>query len=81
MTDSLMGRMGVEPILFVKLPITIDTMLNFGGDGDGVETRKHTFIQAIFCLNLVINRIVTAEICDFKAMIHILFLVKLLGNP
>ena len=42
-----MGRMGLEPILPVKVPATIGTMLNFDGDCDGdrhgVGTCKHSF--------------------------------------
>ena len=34
-TVCLTGRMGTEPILSIKRPISIDTMLNFDGDGDG----------------------------------------------
>ena len=41
-----MGRMGVQPILPVKVPVTIGTMLNFDGDcdgdGHGVGTCKHS---------------------------------------
>ena len=45
MTDSLMGRMGVEPILPVKLPIIIESMLNFDGDEHGdVRCVKRTLI-------------------------------------
>ena len=44
--DSLTGRMGDRPILPVKLPITISTMLNFDGncygDRDGVWMCKQT---------------------------------------
>ena len=36
-----MDKMGVQPILFVKVSVTIDTMLNFDGDGD--VTCKQTF--------------------------------------
>ena len=32
--DTLMNRMGVQPILPVKVSITINTMLNFDGDFD-----------------------------------------------
>ena len=31
----LTGRMGMEPILPVKQPVTIDIMLNFDSDGHG----------------------------------------------
>ena len=41
-TGSLTGRMGDRPILPVKLPITIDTMLSFDSDGDGVGMCKQT---------------------------------------
>ena len=34
--QRLTGRMGMEPILPVKQPVTIDTMLNFDGDGVGM---------------------------------------------
>ena len=43
------SRMGLEPILPVKLSVTISTMLNFDGhcdcDGNGVTTCKQTFTQ------------------------------------
>ena len=39
----MMGKMGLEPILPVKVPIIVCTMLNFDGDGDGVSTCKQTF--------------------------------------
>ena len=32
----LMVRMGLEPILPVRRPVTISTMLNLDGDGDGI---------------------------------------------
>ena len=41
----LMGRMGLEPILPVRRPVTIDTMLNFGGHCDGAGTCKQAFIH------------------------------------
>ena len=34
LTDTLMGKMEVQPILPVKVTATIDTMLNFDGDFD-----------------------------------------------
>ena len=34
-TVHLMGRMGTEPILFIKWSVSIDTMINFDSDGDG----------------------------------------------
>ena len=44
--DTLMDRMGVRPILPVKVSITIDIMLNFDDDfdghGDGDVTCKQT---------------------------------------
>ena len=49
----VMGRMGVEPILPIKQPITIGTMLNFDGDSVGVCKQNLTldFISTIhtFC--------------------------------
>ena len=46
-TDSLTGKMGVRPILPVRLSVTIATMLNFDGhcdgDGDGVGMCKQAF--------------------------------------
>ena len=54
----VMGRMGLEPILPVKVPVTIGTILNFDGDcdcdGHGVGTCKQTLIRlflkaAIIC--------------------------------
>ena len=46
-TGSLTGRMGLEAILPVKLPVTINTMLNFDGhsddDGDAVGMCKQAF--------------------------------------
>ena len=68
-TGSLTGRMGLEAILPVKLPVTIDTMLNFDehsdGDGDGVGmckqalnilevNRKTGYLRSVF---------VTEELC------------------
>ena len=45
--DTLTDRMGVEPILPIKMSVTIDTMLNFDGDfdrhSDGDVTYKRTF--------------------------------------
>ena len=32
MTDVMMNRIGVQHILSAKVPITIDTMLNFDGE-------------------------------------------------
>ena len=45
-TVCLMGRMGTEPILSVKRSVSIDTMINFDGDGDGHGDRDGTCIQA-----------------------------------
>ena len=44
-TDCLMDRMGTEPILSVKRRVSIDTMVNFDGhgDGDGHGKCKQTF--------------------------------------
>ena len=41
----LTGKMGVEPILPIRLPVTLSTMIKLDGDGhsDGVGTCKHTF--------------------------------------
>ena len=46
-TSSLTGTIGARPILSIKLPVTIDTMLNFDGDGHGggVGMCKQTFTQ------------------------------------
>ena len=33
--DTSTVKMAVQPILLVKVSITIDTMLNFDGDDDG----------------------------------------------
>ena len=35
LTDTLTERMNVYPILPIKVSVTIDTMLNFGGDFEG----------------------------------------------
>ena len=47
---SLSSRMGDRPILPVKLPITVDLMLNFDRDSDSgrdvVLTSKQTFTQS-----------------------------------
>ena len=40
--SMLMGRMGLEPILPIKVPVTIGTILNF--DRDGVGKCKQIFI-------------------------------------
>ena len=44
-----MERMGIQPILPVKLSITIDTMLNFDSDGHGDcdVTCKQTLILLV----------------------------------
>ena len=44
------GRMSLEPILPIKQPITIGTMLNFDGDGhgDGVGMCKQNFRTTAF---------------------------------
>ena len=46
MCQCLIGRTGSRHILPSRLPVTIDTMLNFDGDCDGdghrIRTRKHT---------------------------------------
>ena len=48
-TDSLTGKMGIRPILPVRLSVTIATMLNFDGhcdgDGDGVGMCKQALTQ------------------------------------
>ena len=36
----LMGRMGTEPIPPIKRSVSIDTMINFDGEGDGDGTCK-----------------------------------------
>ena len=45
------GWMGLEPILPVKVPITMGTMLNFDGDchgdGHGIGMCKQTLIRPI----------------------------------
>ena len=38
-----MGRMGLEPILPVRCPINIGTIIKFDGDGNGVGMCKQTF--------------------------------------
>ena len=47
--DSLPDRMGVQPILSVKVSVIIDTMLSFDGDfdeqSDDGTTCKQTCIQ------------------------------------
>ena len=57
-TGSLTGRMGLEAILPVKLPVTIDTMLNFDGhsdgDGDGAGMCKQA-LSFDFEMNPVLN--------------------------
>ena len=46
-TGSLTGRKGDRPILPVKLPVTIDIMINFDGhcdgNGNGIGMFRHTF--------------------------------------
>ena len=43
-TDRLTDRMGYEPNLSVKWSVTIGTMLNCDGDGDGDSMCKQAFI-------------------------------------
>ena len=45
-TDRLMGRMDTEPILSVKRSFSIDTMVNFDGDGDRHGDRDSMCKQA-----------------------------------
>ena len=40
LADALMNRIGVQHILSVKVPVTIDTMLNFDGDFDGSRLQR-----------------------------------------
>ena len=51
-TDSLTGKMGLPPILPIKRPITIGTMINLDGDcdddGDGVGPCKQTLTWSHF---------------------------------
>ena len=51
LTHSLTDRMGVQPILSVKVSVIIDTMLSFDGDfdeqSDDGTTCKRTCIQGI----------------------------------
>ena len=47
MTDRLTVRIGSVPILSVKRSVSIDTMLNFDGDGDGHRDRDGTCKQAL----------------------------------
>ena len=53
-TGSLTGKMGVRPILPVRLSVTIATMLNFDGhcdgDGDGVGMCKQALSALSFSL-------------------------------
>ena len=49
LTDTLTERMGVKPILPIKVSATIDTMLNFDVDVDGhgdVTCKQVHFIHA-----------------------------------
>ena len=39
--SKVTGRMGVEPILPVRLPVTTGTIIKLDGDGDGVGMCKH----------------------------------------
>ena len=39
-TDRLTGKLGTEPILPVRQSVSIDTMINFDGDGDRDGTCK-----------------------------------------
>ena len=48
-----MGRMGLEAILPVRVPIIIGTMLNFDGDCDG---EKHGVGACKHTLTLRVNR-------------------------
>ena len=47
------GRMGLEPILPVRQPVTISTMLNFDSDGDGIGDGVGMCKQALICRHLV----------------------------
>ena len=47
MTDRLTVRIGSVPILSVKRSVSIDTMLNFDGDGDGHRDGDGTCKQAL----------------------------------
>ena len=50
----LTGRMGMEPILPFKQPVTIDILLNFDGDGQGDGDRvgmcKQPLTEVLFGL-------------------------------
>ena len=50
-TVRLMGRIGSVPILSIKRSISIDTMINFDGDGDGHEDRDGTCRQALMLIH------------------------------
>ena len=54
-TVRLMGRMDTEPILFIKPSVSIDTMINFDGDGDGHVDGDGTCKQALRQRNNVLN--------------------------
>ena len=42
-TDRLMDRIALKPILAIKWSVTIGIVMNFDGDGDGEGTCKQTF--------------------------------------
>ena len=46
---SLKDRIDVQPILPVKVPVTIGTMKNFNADGDGhgIKTSKHSLTHSV----------------------------------
>ena len=52
-TGTLTGRMSVEPILPVKVPVTTSVMLNFDGPNFGVGTCEQGFTQLLNILNWV----------------------------
>ena len=53
--DTLKDRMGVQPVLPVKVSVIIDTMLNFDGDFDEHGDGKQTMILCSWWKTLRVN--------------------------
>ena len=53
LTDTLKDRMGVQPMVPIKVSVIVDTLLNFDGDfdeDDGVTCKQTLNIHDIFAL-------------------------------
>ena len=59
------GRMGSELNLLIKWSITIGTMINFDGDGDGHWYRNAT-CKAVFTLDVCVNVTVKFNIVSME---------------